>query len=371
MQRSTKHSDYEQLGNSADPDPNAKTRLYLSHVLVPALLILLVLVTGLILLFVGKDPDCNPANLIGGVFCTHYISRSIGPVPGLASFYGGMAFMPSDPNTMLVAGHADTPQGAIYKVPVIRDSKGKIVGFNNAQEFARAPGIDSSIAFDPNGRGILFVSAYPSHSILEFRPGSTSPDWIIDLAQDAPEFEPKIGAMAFVPEGYIGAGKVWMASYDTSALYTASLLWDSKAKAYNITDIESHGRILPPGVEGFFFPPAGSEHMTNRVILTSYDDGSLYAMELDHTGVPKPNKWGQTLHFLTGLYGIEGAAMDPTTGDMLFSHQNGSMIFRVEGFASPSGGTTSAGSVARNSFFIICSQWLLDFLRSMYILQHL
>lgn len=82
-----------------------------------------------------------------------------------------------------------------------RDKAGKINGFQQAQEYANAPGIDSSLLFDPYGRGVLFASVYYEHSIFQFLPGSTKPDRINRLAAEAPEIEPNIGALAFVPSG--------------------------------------------------------------------------------------------------------------------------------------------------------------------------
>lgn len=82
----------------------------------PAGMLLGVVFFGAALYFLGQGRSCGDHNLVGGVFCTHYTSHIIGTIPGLSSFYGGMVFLRGDPNTMLVAGYADSPQGAIYRV---------------------------------------------------------------------------------------------------------------------------------------------------------------------------------------------------------------------------------------------------------------
>ena len=84
---------------------------------------------------------------------------------------------------------------------VLRDKAGKIKGFQQAQFYAHAPGVDSSIQFDPQGRGILFTSIYPNHQILQFHPMSTVPDYTLNLTTEAPEVDPKIGSLVFVPQG--------------------------------------------------------------------------------------------------------------------------------------------------------------------------
>ena len=115
--RSSKHTDFETLGSSAPAQPQPTNWVtVLKFAAVPVILLLVLFGSGIFLLAESTSSTCSSSNLIGGVFCQHYVSRVIGPIPGLAAFYGGLGFIPDDPNTVLVAGHADTPQGALYKV---------------------------------------------------------------------------------------------------------------------------------------------------------------------------------------------------------------------------------------------------------------
>lgn len=120
--RSSKHTNYERLAASSGSNGTTPTPTNWITVLkfawLPLLLLLVLLGSGVFLLLESTGPTCVPSNLIGGVFCTHYTSHILGGIPGLSAFYGGLTFLLDDPNTMLVAGHADTPQGAIYQVMI-------------------------------------------------------------------------------------------------------------------------------------------------------------------------------------------------------------------------------------------------------------
>jgi hypothetical protein len=65
-----------------------------------------------------------------------------------------------DPNTLYVATSSESSSGAIYAVPLNRDSCGHIVGFaGNATLVANTPYVDANLLYGPNN--VLFYSMWP------------------------------------------------------------------------------------------------------------------------------------------------------------------------------------------------------------------
>jgi hypothetical protein len=65
-------------------------------------------------------------------YASNYSVFDIGSVGGLPPRYGGLTFLPSDPNTILVGGNANTAAGLFYSVPVVRGAGDHITGFGTA-----------------------------------------------------------------------------------------------------------------------------------------------------------------------------------------------------------------------------------------------
>jgi hypothetical protein len=69
--------------------------------------------------------------------------------------------------------------------------------------------------------------------------------------------------------------------------------------------------------------------------VSEYQAGQIGVYEVDSNGNPvKATRQA----FITGLSGAEGAAIDPVTGDFLFSTfgvEAGDVLLRVEGFVPP------------------------------------
>jgi hypothetical protein len=69
------------------------------------------------------------------------------------------------------------------------------------------------------------------------------------------------------------------------------------------------------------------------MLVSEWSDDEVAAYQLDANGNPVP---ATRVSFITGLYGAEGAAIDPLTGDFLFStFGGGDRVIVVQGFAAP------------------------------------
>jgi len=93
---------------------------------------------------------------------------------------------------------------------------------------------------------------------------------------------------------------------------------------------------VPGGPEGFVYITAGNPLFSvNSMLIAEFSAGVVAAYDLDSDGNPLVNT---RKPFVTGLSGAEGAAIDPVTGDFLFStFGGGNQIAVVQGFLAPPG----------------------------------
>lgn len=92
---------------------------------------------------------------------------------------------------------------------------------------------------------------------------------------------------------------------------------------------------LPGGPEGLFYVPPGSPLFPDPTLLVAeYSAGNVAAYDLDAGGNPIV---ASRRLFISGIIGAEGAAVDPLTGDFLFSTflGGGDEVFVVKGFVPP------------------------------------
>ena len=281
---------------------------------------------------VKLQPECLPGDIvIEPPFCTIYEGSDLGPVPGLPPPYGGLTFLFSDPNTLLIGGEANQPEGKLYSIGVVRDASGHITGFSGtATVFAEAAYNDGGINYGPGN--VLFLSRWPVNEIGQTKPGSAITDKIIDLGPLG--VTPSPGGLNFVPAGFPGAGQLKIVSWEEGDWYTLDFAPDGGG-TFDITNATLNTQI-EGGPEGFIYVPPGSPMFSdfdNMLVsefsssnVTIYDDGS---------GNPIP---ATRTRFLAGLAGAEGALIDPLTGDFLFStftFVGGSKVIVVQGFAIP------------------------------------
>jgi hypothetical protein len=239
-----------------------------------------------------------------------------------------LTFLAGDPNTLLLAGGANSAQGAIDALGLTRDADGHITGFaTSAIFYAHAPDNDGGLAYAPNGT--LFFTEFSDNKIGEIRPGSTGPDFTASLAAGLHS----VGTLNFVPEGYNGAGNLVLGSYTNGTVCTAPMTENGDG-TYSIGTCTNSTNVGTGGPEGIIYVPQGSPGFSNNTMLVSmYRSGIVAAFQTDANGLPIPSTEED---FLTGLNKAQGAVVDPVTGDFLFSTFNGgNHIYAVRGFAAP------------------------------------
>lgn len=291
----------------------------------------------LVCLAIFAGENCSAA-VLGPDFSSDYTITSLGSVPDLPTPYGGLTFINDD--TVLIGGTANTSSGLLYTIGVTRDIDGHITGFDGTPTAFGTVGEynDGGVAFGPGG--VLFTAQWPVHMLGQTKPGSTDEDKVIDLS---PIFsgDSSISALNFVPFGFDGAGQMKLVTYSGGSWYTASLSPDGSG-TYDIDGVTQEDldpdtagtQNVPGGPEGFVYISSGNDgFLTNSVLIAEYAAGAIGAYEVDSNGNPLV---ATRRDFITGLTGAEGAAIDPVTGDFLFStFGGGNQIIVVSGFDVP------------------------------------
>jgi len=280
------------------------------------------------------------AQVVAPQYAGSYSISDLGSVPGVPGFYGGVTFLDND--TMLIGGAANGGNGAIYAVDVVRDINDNITGFaGTATLHSTAPNIDGGLQFGPGG--VLFYTGFSNNIIGQIKPGSTSPDKIIDLTPLG--VASSTGSLAFVPAGFPGQGGLKIASYSVGTWYSAIVIADGTG-TYNIADVTLHGTI-GGGPEGVVYISSANPLFTQAAVLVSeYSTGKVVAYDIDGNGNPVISS---KRDFITGLSGAEGAAIDPVTGQFVFStFGGGDRVIVVRGFVPPVCYANCDGSLGLN-----------------------
>ena len=278
---------------------------------------------------------------LGADFAGDYTVSSLGSVPGLPPSYGGLTFL--DNNTIIIGGNANTESGLIYQIGVVRGVGGHITGFSGTASVFRGPGAsigefnDGGVVFGPGG--VLFTSRWPVNALGQTLPGSTDENKIIDLG--ALGVAGSHAAINFTPTGFPGAGSVKLVSWSGGQWYDAALSPDASGTfdLVGLTQIDldpgSAGiQNVPGGPEGFVYIAQGNPGFTaDSLLISEFSAGAVGAYALDADGNPLV---ATRRSFLSDLSGAEGAAIDPLTGDFLFStFGGGNQVVVVSGFLAP------------------------------------
>jgi len=287
--------------------------------------------TGLAVALALVAASLAAAQTVEAPYDTDYVLVDLGPVPGLPPPNGGLTFLSGDPDTLLVGGEANGSTAAVYSVALTRDMSGHVSGFAGmATPFADAAWIDGGLAYGPGG--VLFYTRWPNTELGQIGAMSTTTDRVVDLAPLGVSMSP--GGLAFVPAGHPAAGTLKVVSYDTGEWYSLTLAPDGSG-TFDVT-AAALAVTVGGGPEGFIFVPAGSPQLggAQHVLVSEWDDGTVAVYEVDANGDPVAATRGL---FLSGVEGAEGAAVDPLTGDFLFSTflGSGERIYAVRGFAVP------------------------------------
>ena len=133
---------------------------------------------------IALSPVALRAQTFGANFAADYSFVDLGTPAGVPTRLGGVTFKPNDLNTLWIGGAANAPIAAIYEIAVTRNAQGHITAFSGTSTLhAPAPNIDGGLAFDSTG--VLFFTGYPTNTLGEFKPGSTTVDKTIQLTSIA------------------------------------------------------------------------------------------------------------------------------------------------------------------------------------------
>jgi hypothetical protein len=286
---------------------------------------------GLLALFVlayfqGLTQSLTPEFVTAG-----YTLTDLGSIEQLPSQYGGLTIRPEQPNTLYIGGNANTSSGALYSVALTRDPVSKhITGFGGAAVFyIEAPNNDGGIFFDQGGT--LLFTRYSMNDLGQVLPDNS----YISTPLTNYGVASSVGALAFVPAGYPGAGGLVFSSYSASIMYNVPFTRDINGQYFlsnQIAEVSVFGAASGP--EGIAYIPAGSAAFPNlSMAISSYANGTVVVFEVGDNGLPVPST---AREMVTGLTGAEGALIDPLTGDFLFStFGGGNKVIRISGFEKP------------------------------------
>jgi hypothetical protein len=276
----------------------------------------------------ATDPDCTGIRL-DAYYAGQYQLQDLGPVPGVPPRVGGVVVKHGDPSKLLVGGDANTEEGALYEIGLVRDTDGHIVGFDGVGvRRVDAAFNDGGMFYGPEQ--VLFLSRWPENQLGQTLSGSLASDKVIPL--DPAGVAYSVAGAALVPGGHPGAGQLKLMSWPGGEWYTSALSpgtappgsYEIAAPQYQLT--------LPGGPEGMVYVPLGSSLFPAPSLLVSeFDANVVSTYEVDTDGNPLP---ATRRLFVVGLEGAEGATIDPTSGDFLFStFGGGDRVIVVHGFA--------------------------------------
>ncbi|MFO0873375.1 MAG: hypothetical protein U0575_05330 [Phycisphaerales bacterium] len=299
------------------------------------------------------------AQSLGPDFKDHYTITDLGSVPGVTPSYGGLLFAPGDTSVLLIGGAAHLTSAAIDAILVLRGPDSHVTGFasKGAVFFQAAPGVSGGIdgGLDVGPDCTSFYTTYPDNHIGQLESSSVNPDRLVDLSPLG--VAGSTGALRFVPPGFPGAGRLKIVSRDSSRWYDATVSPDGNGTfdiAVSPTFVQLAG-----GLEGIVYVGAVNPGFGgDSVLVVNSDLGQVTAYLIDANGDPMPDS--QSV-FITGLAGAQGAAVDPVTGDVLFStFGGGNRVIRVSGFTPPSScpaDLTADGIVDGADLGLLLAQW--------------
>jgi len=253
-----------------------------------------------------------------------YTLSDLGALPGAQTPYGGLTFLAGNSNTLLIGTGANGP-GGIAQLGLTRDVDGHIIGFSGpATPFASAPLIDGGLAYGPGG--VLFFTEYGPNIIGEIKPGGNGAAKTVTAPVPS-----SVGTLGFVPSGFNGAGNFVVASYSTNTMCVAPLTPDGTG-TFNVGACTATVTGAS-GPEGMVWVPQGSSLFPiQSMLISEYGSARVSSYLIDGNGLPII---ASRKDFIQNLSSVEGATLDPVTGDFLFSTFTGSgHLYEVRGFAA-------------------------------------
>ena len=288
----------------------------------------------------GNGPAGNFSACVGDTrvfipppFAAAYSCVKLNTVPGVPFGWGGLTLKYDDPNTLLMGGHANRPEGRIYQIGVTRDLDNHITGFTGTATVYPAANAtigqnnDGGLVFGPEN--VLFVTRFPNNQLEQSKPGSPDPDKVTNL--NLIGIPSSVGSIGFVPSGFPGAGSMKIVSA-SGEWYHCDFVPDGNGTFEVISAFPR--ATLADTPEGIVFVPPGSPVFpANSVLINNWSTGKMVTAPLDANGDPIV---ANTQEFMEGFGASEGPFIDRVTGDLLFwSTNNGGSIFLVRGFQVP------------------------------------
>lgn len=272
---------------------------------------------------------CNPTDIeITAEFVDDYSCVEFATVPGLPGPNGGVVFSLDDPDVLLIAGSANSSAGVLHAVRVTRDEQCHITGLADpmTEWVAEAQYNDGGLAFD--GGGVLFLARWPVNGLGQQLPGSDHTDRIDDLAPLGLTGSSAAG-LNFVPSEFPGEGQLKIVGWPDGGWWTIGLAADGSG-TYAVTGVTNEVTI-PGGPEGFVYVDDNSPGVdVPSIIVSEWSAGNVVIYDSDANGDPVVDTRRE---FIIGLEGAEGAHIDPTGGDFLFStFGGGDRLVVISGF---------------------------------------
>lgn len=290
-------------------------------------------------------PHLALAQTIQPPFNSTYTAVPLGRINGLPERYGGLVFKRGDPNTILIGGQANSTAGRFFEVPLVRNPVSrKITGFGTPVATGFGGNNDGGVAYHPSG--VLFYSRYSLNEIGMVAVGSNTQSRAVSLTPFGVSASP--GALTFVPPDLNGGGRLKVMSYGSGNFYDVAIQTDGNG-TFNVTGATLRA-TLQGGPEGMIYLPQGSPVFgaSQTLLVTEYNGNAIVGYSIDAEGNPILSS---RRVFLSGLTGGEGAAIDPVTGDFLFStFGTPNQLIRVEGFLAPASvSVTSSANPAKET----------------------
>jgi hypothetical protein len=286
--------------------------------------------------------SCTPGQGTMGVDCASvgitlmppydadYTCLDLGEDLSIPPKWGGLTVKIDDPNTLLIGGNANYPEGALYAKGIVRDAECHVVGFTNgsASLYGSAPYNDGGVRYGPGD--VLFLARWPINEIGFMKTGSLTADKVIPT--EAMGVAYALAALNFVPVGFGGAGQLKFVGWPNGEWYTAAYTPDASG-TFDLGTI-THDTDIVGGPEGFVYIEAGNPQFNvNGMLVSEWSANNIAAYDVDGSGNPIP---ATRRNFILGLTGAEGAFLDPLSGDFLFStFAETNRVIAVRGFKPP------------------------------------
>lgn len=292
---------------------------------------------------------------LGPDFTADYSIVNHGSLPGVTPAYGGVVFKQGENNTLLIGGQANSIAADIYEIRFSRGDDGRMRDFECGPATAVANangatgGIDGGLCYGPDG--VLFYTTFNDNRLGQILPGGAGPARLINLTDLG--VAASTGTLQFVPDDFAGAGRLKIASYNTGFWYDATVTPDGMG-TFNVA--VTPGLVnVGGGPEGIVYVRGGNPGFAvDSVLISEWATGRVAAYEIDANGDPVVST---RRDFLTGLSGAEGAAIDPRTGDFVFStFGGGDRLLRITGFTETRPGDANCDgnvTVGDIGFFVI------------------